>query len=271
LRSFQEFYGSGSLKDFLDRVEADQRLPRDLRKRVARNTIRDFVSWLQKKGYAPKTIRAYVASVQSMAKYFDIPLSTRYTNLPSALPVSKKEPWTIERITAFIDSLKMPHRAVAAIILQNDLSLSDVLALGYGDIRHELEAGTVPLCLDLTRIKTDVPFMTFIGKWAVSLLKRHLKGVVLEDEDKLFKVSQREIEQHFKRVAKSIVEDYKGFNPARPHSLRAAFKTFLTTTKLTHCSPNFGWTIGLPSSRGFMLASPGKDGDRHTASKLSLG
>ena len=114
----------------------------------------------------------------------------------------------------------MPHRAVVAIILQSGLGLSDVLALCYGDIRQELEAGTVPLCLDLTKIKTDVPFMTFIGKWGVSLLKQHLNGAALKDEDKLFDISKRAIEQHFKRVTKGFVGDYTGFNP------RALFSIF---------------------------------------------
>jgi len=227
LKSFQEFYGA-SPKVFIDRVEEDLHAPRGDRKRVARNTVREFIVWLQKKGYAPKTVRAYVASLQSMSSYYDVVFTTKYTNLPTGLPVSKKEPWTLVRISAFIEALKMPHRAVAAVILQSGLGLGDVLALCYGDIRQELEAEVTPLCLDLTRIKTDVPFMTFVGKWGVWLLKQHLEGAVLSDKDKLFMISKRAIESHFKRVAAGFVGDYTGFNPARPHSLRAAFKTLLS-------------------------------------------
>ena len=80
----------------------------------------------------------------------------------------------------------------------------------------------------MTRIKTDVPFMTFVGKWGVSLLKQHLEGTTLRDQDKLFMISKRAIESHFKRVATGFVGVYTGFNPARPHSLRAAFKTLLS-------------------------------------------
>jgi len=59
LGAFQTFYGK-PLKNFLDAVEDDLRKPRCERTRVARNTLKGFVEWLQEKEYAPKTIRAYV-------------------------------------------------------------------------------------------------------------------------------------------------------------------------------------------------------------------
>jgi hypothetical protein len=71
LAAFQEFYSAqGSIKDFLDRVEKDRLLPRSQRTRIDRVTLNNFVIWLQNRGYSPKTIRIYVGSVQSLAKYF---------------------------------------------------------------------------------------------------------------------------------------------------------------------------------------------------------
>jgi hypothetical protein len=97
LEVFQEFYsGQGSIGDFLDRVERDRLLPRSQRKHVDRMTLNNFVAWLQNKGYSPKTIRIYVGSVQSLAKYFDVPISLRYVQLPPAHPVNKKHPWTTD-------------------------------------------------------------------------------------------------------------------------------------------------------------------------------
>ncbi|MGQ9781925.1 MAG: hypothetical protein ACUVQ8_06730 [Nitrososphaeria archaeon] len=150
---FQQFYSShGSVKDFLDGVEEDRLLPRNQRKRVDRVTLNNFVVWLQDRGYSPKTIRSYVDAVQSLAKYFDIPISLRYVQLPPAQPVNRKHPWTIEEIGSFIDLIdKRLYKSVAVSIVQSGLSVSDILALTYGNVKEELEKGITPICLNLTR------------------------------------------------------------------------------------------------------------------------
>jgi len=93
LEAFNEFHSSrGSIRGFLDCVECDRLLPRSQRKRVDRMTLNNFVAWLQNRGYSPKTVRIYVGAVQSLAKYFDVPISLRYVQLPPAQPVNKKHP-----------------------------------------------------------------------------------------------------------------------------------------------------------------------------------
>jgi hypothetical protein len=52
--------------------------------------------------------------------------------------------------------------------------MSDLLSLTYGDIKEEFEKGIVPICLSLTRKKTGISFITFLGSWAVRLLREHL-------------------------------------------------------------------------------------------------
>ena len=234
LAAFQTFYKpQGSIKDFLDRVEEDLHKPRRIRKRVARNTLKGFVEWLQKKGYKPKTIRAYVAAVQSEAKYFDVPISIRYVKMPAAHPVSKKFPWTIEKIAEFVDSMKKPiYKSIAVSIVQSGLSISDLLSLRYQDIKEEFEAGIEPLCLDLARIKTDVPFLTFLGSWAVSMLKQHLKDQQLKPQEPIYKISARAVQRYFQRAGRKFVGEYEGNCPVRPHSLRAAFHTILSDHKV---------------------------------------
>jgi len=232
LSAFREYYEGvegGTLDDFLDAVDEDLRLPRRQRRHVARNVLRGFVRWLRDKGYTPKTIRAYVSAVQSYAKYFDIPISTRFVGVPPSKPVSSKVPWSsADEVANFIELINNAQvRAVAVIIFQSGLSVSDILALTWSDIKYEYERGVVPLCFDLARIKTDVPFMTFIGRWGVSELKKQLRGRRLGLEDPLFDVSHRLIDLHFERAAERWVGEYRGQNPARPHSLRAAFKTIL--------------------------------------------
>ena len=92
--------------------------------------------------------------------------------LPPARPVNKKPPWTIEEVGEFIVAMdKLLYRSIAASIVQSGLSVSDLLSLTYGDIKEEFEKGIAPLCLSLTRKKTGVSFITFLGSWAVKMLK----------------------------------------------------------------------------------------------------
>ncbi|MEM2995751.1 MAG: hypothetical protein QXI91_07075 [Candidatus Bathyarchaeia archaeon] len=122
--------------------------------------------WLKDRGYSPKTVRSYVGAVQSLAKYYDIPISLRYVQLPPAQSVSKKHPWTIEEVGDFIALMDKPlYRSMAASIVQSSLSLSDLLALKYGHIEEEFEKSITPICLNLTKKKTGVAFITFFGSW----------------------------------------------------------------------------------------------------------
>ncbi|MEM3736685.1 MAG: hypothetical protein QXJ75_01140 [Candidatus Bathyarchaeia archaeon] len=139
-------------------------MPRRERRRIAVVVLNGFVVWLTNRGYAPKTIRVYVGAVQSLAKYYDIPISLRYVRLPPAKPIHRKHPWTLAEIGEFIAVMDKPmYRSIAASLLQSGLSLSDLLALTYRDIKGEFEKGITPLCLDLARRKTGVQFITFLG------------------------------------------------------------------------------------------------------------
>ncbi|MFQ6076627.1 MAG: hypothetical protein ACE5Z5_10915 [Candidatus Bathyarchaeia archaeon] len=106
LSHFLNFYmdsGEGrNISDFLDALEADARLPRRQRKRVGGKVTRDFVEWLKERELAPKSIRAYVAAVQSLASYYGLSISTRYVNVPGSQPVSQKFPWSLEKVAEFI-------------------------------------------------------------------------------------------------------------------------------------------------------------------------
>lgn len=233
LEQFLKYYrstGKGeSLDDFLDSIEEDLRRPRREKKRVARNLLKGFVSWLEERNYAPKSIRSYVSAIQSCARYYDLTISTRFVDMPSSQPISDKYPWTLDKVADFIGKIDDPQiKSIASVIFQAGLSISDILALIYNDIKREFEAGVVPLCFDLARIKTDTPFMTFIGSWGVSLLRSHLKGKRLRLEDPLYTIDLRQIDLCFEDLAKEWIGEYKGQNPARPHSLRAGFKTLLS-------------------------------------------
>jgi integrase len=230
LHSFQVFY-KGPPGRFLDAVEQDLRMPRAQRQRVARNTIKLFVKWLQSQGLASKTIRAYVSAVQSLGSYYDTKITTKFTNIPASVPVSSKFPWTLDSFVKFVSLFGDPEmKSIAVDVFQSGLGISDILALNHGDIKYEYEHDVLPLCFDLYRIKTKVPHLTFIGRWGVHLLKGQLKGRRLDLETPLYRVGIRMVDEYFQGIAEKFVGEYRGRNPCRVHTLRAAFRTILGDT-----------------------------------------
>ncbi|MEM3875256.1 MAG: tyrosine-type recombinase/integrase [Candidatus Bathyarchaeia archaeon] len=216
-----------TISDFLAEAEADLARPSLQKTRFARKALTGFSEYLTLMGKAPKTVNCYVSVIQSLAKYYDIPISLKFVPRPPVRPVNKKHDWTIHEIGRFVELMPdVQSKCIAAIIVQSGLSISDVLALKYGDIREEYEGGKCPLCIAISRQKTNVQFLTFIGEWALSLLRRHLKGRRLSDDDPIFTLARTTVDKYFRKAGRKF-GSFKGRNPYSPHSLRAAFSTIL--------------------------------------------
>jgi hypothetical protein len=82
----------------------------------------------------------------------------------------------------------------------------------YGDVKEEFEKGT-PICLSLTRKKTGVSFITFLGSWSVKMLKDYLVNRKLEDEEPIYNVSSRAVHAYFHKTAQKFAGNFKGRNP----------------------------------------------------------
>jgi site-specific recombinase XerD len=245
---FLEFYQGKYGKDanfghFLDRVYDDINKPIREQKQVLDNEVSEFVKFLKSKELSNNSIRVYLAGLQNYLKYRHINMSLAFIAVPEA--TSKKEngkhKWKIEHIKQFIDATpSYRDKAIVACIFQSGLGVTEICNLNYEDVQDELEAGILPICLRLVRQKTKEPFKTFFGRDAVHYLKLYLgTRRQLKPEDPLF-VKERErgearltpaiIEQTFSEIAKNLpfikqIED--AYNPARPHSLRAAFNSRL--------------------------------------------
>jgi len=206
------------LKAFLDRVSEDQDLPKRERKRVARNVLRSYKDYMAQQGLKPKTVNTYITAIQSLASYFEIEITTKFLNLPKPKVQTKAHAWLPETIAKFTKLLEQPmYQAINAIFYQSGLSISDTLDLSYGDIKKEFEAGTVPIQLDFTekgRHKTQVEFRSFISDESVELLRRHFKASgVPAPEEKLFKISDRAVQDYYVRRAKEMLGSWNNRNP----------------------------------------------------------
>lgn len=265
---FLIFYGKNkTLTDFLDALEEDSKCGRRERKWIGRKTLRDFSRWLQKHDYKPKAVRTYISSVQSLATYHGYNITTRYSSLPTSLPVSQKYPWTVNEAYEFIRELPtVEMRSIATTTLQSGLGPADILKLTYNDIKIEYEKGVVPLCFDFGRKKTDIPFMTFIGKMAVSVLREHLKGKKLKLTTLLYTVEDRKIRYHFQQLGKRKLGEYIGWNPCRLYSLRSAFRTLLGDAGLSQDYVEFFMGHHVPEQRR-VYVSKTRNGWRETYKK----
>jgi len=186
-------------------------------------------------------------------------------DMPVSRPISDKFPWSLETVAEFIGMIRHPDvKAVAVVLFQSGLSVSDLLNLTYGDIKREFEAGIEPICFDLARVKTDVPYMTFGGSWSCLLLRNYLhKRGRLRLEDPLFDISHRTIDLWFAKTSKRWLGDYRGQNPARPHSLRSAFRTILGDHKVDRTYIEFWMGHKLPEQEATYI-SKSRDGWRET-------
>ncbi|MEM0008333.1 MAG: site-specific integrase [Candidatus Bathyarchaeia archaeon] len=268
---FQEFLASQGLDvaAFLKLVEEDLQKPRLEKTRIARKTLNGFIGYLHAEGFAPKSINTYVGAVQSLAKYYDIPLSMRYISRPPAKAIHKKHPWTIDEIDKFTSLMdNVQYKCIAACIVQSGLSVSDLLSLKYADIQTEFEKGVSPLCLDLSRKKTNIPFLTFLGGWALPLLKQHLEGRKLEEDTPIFTVSARAVDRYFAKIGRKFGGKFKGRNPYSPHSLRAAFRTILSDHKVDPLYIEFWMGHKVPEQQ-IVYVSKSREGWRETYRTLA--
>jgi hypothetical protein len=156
--------------------------------------------------------------------------------------VNGKHEWKIGQIEEFVDAAKSYRdKAIILCMFQSGLAVKEICELNYGDVQDELERGVLPLCLKLVRQKTNVDFKTFFGRDAVKYLKLYLDTrTKLKPEDPLFikerlrkgeyRITPEVIQQSFSEIAKDLdfikLKD-DAYNPARPHSLRAAFNSRL--------------------------------------------
>ncbi|MGD0203864.1 MAG: hypothetical protein ABSC20_08185 [Candidatus Bathyarchaeia archaeon] len=258
-----------SIHLFLVAVKADAKIENSLKRCFPdRELLKTFATSLLKENKAPKTVRSYVGSVQSLAKYFDIPITTAYSDLPPAIAENEKYPWSIEQVGDFIKSFDSPmYRCLGVWFIQTGLSNYDLLHMPYSKIKEQYENSINPFCLNLVRHKTrkfEIKFRAFIGTLGIRYFRTYYESLdhALSDDDLIFNVSSVAVEKYFERRAKEFISKdkpkerkkksnltvnpvatvddpitatlKKKRNPMCPSSLRTGFRTFLSDGKVTN-------------------------------------
>lgn len=246
LAKFQKFYKDKYGKNvtvatFLDRVSEDLKQARRKQTRLAETEFNGFIQYLAKMGKSPNSIRAYVTAVQNLMKYYHISLSMAFVNVPKGITqkINHKHEWTLNHVKEFFGkATNYRDKAITLCMFQSGIAVNELCELNFGDVEKELE--TLPLCLRIVREKTGTEYKTFLGRDAVHYLKLYLETRSnLTKESPLFtklgsaeRVTTGGIQARFRIIAENCSfiseDDLKGFNPARPHSLRSAFRSRLT-------------------------------------------
>ncbi|WP_309492729.1 tyrosine-type recombinase/integrase [Candidatus Hecatella orcuttiae] len=148
------------------------------------------------------------------------------------LPLKVKAPqsWTEtasrvpsrEELRAMCDLADPRGRAYVLCQAQSGLSEADLLALTYGAVKTELEAGKRPVYLRLRRQKTQGWFETFLGRDACSALQAYFQ----EDgkpsaEERVFPISDRTA----RRLVTGLAAEAGVDGQITCHSLRKWFNT----------------------------------------------
>lgn len=250
LRRFQVFLGDTTIHDFLKKEEEERKLnfDRPVTEKIkhGEGVIRNFVKWLQEKGYANNPIRGSLTAVQDLMRYYELPISFRDIEVPPQLSIDEVNgggyEWTIEDLRTFVDSMtSIQDKTMALVMFQSGMAVREICRLNYGHVRRQLDRNDYPILIRHMRKKNNVPFKTLIGADAIDYLKSYLstRGKLV-DGDPLFvkskdygekRMTPDVIDGRFREIAKRMpfvdVKDGE-MSPVRPHSLRAFFKSKLT-------------------------------------------
>lgn len=247
LKRFEYFYKAG-LKNFINEIEEEmkhnQGLPLAERVRPGEEVIRGFIAWHKEVDYSNNSTRQSIACLQNFLKYYGVTITFDFIELPPARPMKQnaKHKWTLEEMKQFVDVARyLRDKCFIVISFQSGLSVGDIVELNYEDVKRGLDEGKLPLLLHLYRKKTNTEHKTFLGRDSVSYLREYLKTRGdIKGSDPLFtnlgssrRVTESAIQNMLRKYAKKLdfipEEELKnGFNPARPHSLRSAFRSRLT-------------------------------------------
>jgi site-specific recombinase XerC len=183
-------------------------------------------------------------ALQNFLDYKSFSVSMRWIgNMPRALGKegNGKHRWTLKQVKEFFDKAgSFRDKAIILTMFQSGLAVNEICKLNYGHVARELEAEKLPLVVEMVRDKNGKRFRTCIGADAVKYLKLYLETRQnLTDDSPLFtversrgseddRITKGAIQMRFREVAQGLSYinlDDGDMNPARPHSMRSAFRS----------------------------------------------
>jgi len=247
LRKFCGFSGKDPRQLILER-DAELKNPEPNSRTGIRDLVLDFREYLEREGYAPKSINAWDGAVRG---FFTSVLGRagmvnvkNYRN--HQVCIKKDLVPTLEELKRMLDVCNLEEKFRITFLAQTGMRISDALKLKVGDVQRELELGNIPLAIMYLPEKekeTVGERITFLASDGVELLKRYLEwrkqiGEKLTLESPLFAsrtkrgskpLSQQKFNKMLKNAAMKAGLNGNGkYGVLRAHSLRKFFVTQLT-------------------------------------------
>lgn len=198
--------------------------------RKAEELAKAFLNEMQKKVSRNSAILLQ-AAVRSFYKYNYYPLQFK---TPQKTEILKRGPDKEELISMWTVADET-DRAILAVAKDSGISRQDLLMLKYRDIKKEFEAGKLPICVMLVRVKEQVKYNTFLGREAYEALRvyftlRERKGEKIADDTRLFPIWKQGISTRMSRLLKRAGLSNLGLQPI--HMFRKFHETNLATAKV---------------------------------------
>jgi integrase/recombinase XerD len=215
-----------------------------------RDLITDYRKYLEKQGYAPKTINAMDGAIRGFysAVLGRMGMINIRNYCSGNIPSKKDLVPTLEELKQMLDVVDLEEKFRIIFIAQTGMRISDAVKLKFGDIRREFDLGKIPLAIRFIPLKDgDVigERVTFLGSDGVDILKQYLelrkkRGETLTDDSPLFtsrvgKGKYRSITQHnfnetIKKAGRRIglINGDAKYGRIRIHCLRKFFITQMT-------------------------------------------
>lgn len=213
-----------------------------------RDLILNFRKYLEKEGYAPKSInswdgaiRGFFTAVLGKAGMIDV------KDYGEAKVAKRKDlVLTLEDLKKMLDVVSLEEKLRIIFIAQTGMRISDALKLKVGDIQRELDSSKVPLAITFVPKKDGELIgerVTFLASDGVRILKQYLEwrkqnGEEIKPESPLFvgrtnrgvkPITSRRFNETIKGAAKKagLNGDWKD-GIMRVHCLRKFFIAQLT-------------------------------------------
>lgn len=213
-----------------------------------RNLVLDFREYLEKEGYAPKTINAWDGAVRSFftANLGKIGMLNIKNYRNGRVSLKRDFVPTLDELKQILDVCNLEEKFRIIFLAQTGMRISDALKLRIGDIERELKLGKIPLAITYIPEKekeTVGERITFLGSDGVAILRKYLEwrkqiGERLSSDSPLFpsrtkrgckSLTQQKFTKMLKSVAKRAGFDGNGkYGRFRAHCLRKFFVTQLT-------------------------------------------
>jgi len=213
-----------------------------------RDLILDFRKYLEKEGYAPKSINCWDGAIRG---FFTAVLGKagmiNVKNYSESQVAKRKDLVPIlEEVKKMLDVSNLEEKFRIIFIAQTGMRISDALKLKVGDVQRELELGKIPLAITFVPKKDSELIgerITFLASDGVEILKRYLEwrkqnGEEITPESPLFvsrtnrgvkPITAHRFNDTIKRAAKKagLNGNWK-YGVMRVHCLRKFFITQLT-------------------------------------------